>query len=363
MHITITHTTLKEMLDLVSRISTKHITLPILQCVIISAKKDEGVHIRATNLEIGIEGTIPAKVIEEGEIAVNAQTLLQIISLISQKEVELYVTDGLLTIKTPTSKSSINISNANDFPTIPQVENDGITINGKNFAHGIKTAAFAASPSSIKPELGSVYVFQKKEHSLTFVATDSFRLVEKTVPMQGLVFDKGILIPYKNALELARVCDLYEEEPELIINENQCVLKFKQVTITSRLTAGNFPDYEQIIPKEYSVHITLLTNDLVSALRKTNIFLNKFMQLSLIVAEGTLTLSSKGDVGTTEEKVTISQEGNDISLNINQKYLQEILGHVQDDSIVIHFTGLGRPLVLESVYNKSLRYLIMPMNR
>lgn len=363
MHITIAHTQFKEMLDLVSRISTKHISLPILQSVVISVKKETGVHIRATNLEIGIEGTLTAKVIEEGEIAVNAQTLLQIISLVNQKEVELFTKEGVLTIKTPNSKSSINTSDATEFPAIPQIKNEGIIINGKNFANGIKTAAFAASQSSIKPELGSVYMFQKKEHSLTFVATDSFRLVEKTVPMQGIVFEKGILIPYKNALELARVCDIYEDDPELIINENQCVLKFKQVTITSRLTAGNFPDYEQIIPKEYSVHITLLTNDLTNALRKTNIFLNKFMQLSLAVTEGKLTLSSKGDIGTTEEQITVSQEGNDITLNINQKYIQEILTHIQDDSIIIHFTGLGRPIVLESVYNKSLRYLIMPMNR
>lgn len=362
MHITVDHTKLQTILELTARVSTKHLTLPALQCVLLDVK-DGVLTLRATNLEIGIEGTVPATVIEEGGISVLAGTFLQTISLISQKDVTLRTEGDTLVVETKTSHTTINTIAAQDFPTIPQVAGAGQKVHGKLFAQGIKTAAFAASQSSIKPELGSVYVFQKKEQTLTFVATDSFRLVEKTVSQQGVVLEEGILIPYKNALEIARVCELREDDPILLITENQCALRFEDVYITSRLTSGSFPDYTQIIPKEFSSHVTLLTNDLQNALKKTSIFLNKFMQLSVAVEPRGVTLTSKGESGTTTETIVATREGDELTLSFNQRYIGEILNHVTDESLVIHFAGMGRPIVMESVHDKSLRYLVMPMNK
>lgn len=76
----------------------------------------------------------------------------------------------------------------------------------------------------------------------------------------------------------------------MYVSENQCALKVDDIYITSRLVTGTFPDYEQIIPKEYKTNVTLLTKDLAQALKKTNIFLNKFMQLTLTISGGTFTL-------------------------------------------------------------------------
>ena len=266
-------------------------------------------------------------------------------------------------VETTNSKTSINTIAVDEFPHIPRVEEKGCVVHGKNFALGIKTTAFSASQSSIKPELGSIYVFQRKEQTLTFVATDSFRLIEKTTPQQQVVFDTSILIPHKNAIELARICDLRDENPTLFMSENQCALQFKDVYITSRLTTGTFPDYEQIIPKEYQVHATLLNNDLQNALKKTNIFLNKFMQLTFAVDAHSLTLTSVGEGGTTTESIKASVEGNPITLNFNQRYIQDVLQHIGDDSITIHFAGVGRPIVIEGAHDRSLRYLVMPMNK
>lgn len=364
MHTVISYEKYKEILEVVSKICVKNPSLPILQNILIEAK-DGVMTCRATNLEIGIEGKIEdIKIIEPGIVLVNANTLLQTISLIKQKEVELQTEEGVLVIKAGKSKTKLKTIPYEDFPPIPSLEGDGITIIPKQIAYGIKTAAFAASQNAIKPELGCVYIYQKRENSLTFVATDSFRLIEKTVLMQGFVFSNKILIPYKNALEIARIMDLYgDEDISLYIHEDQCSIISKKIKVISRLIAGNFPDYEQIIPKEYMTHTTLLVSDLLFALKKTNIFLNKFSQLTLSISNGVLTLLSKGDDGTTEEQIPISQEGNDITISVNQKYLQEVLSHITDDSIIIHFTGLGRPMVLEGVYDKSLRYLVMPMNR
>ncbi len=364
MHVTIERELLLDRLELVGKISTKHVSLPVLQCVLLETKGNT-LTLKATNLEIGIESSVDVKTIEDGTVAVPAGTLTQTVQYMSQKEITLRAEEGVLVVEGSGSETNIKVIPHEEFPTIPKIEAPGQTLNKSLFALGIKTASFAASQSSIKPELGSVYILQKKEHSLTFVSTDSFRLMEKTVPQKGVILEDSILIPQKNAIELARVCDVRDGEPEFRVNENQCALSFPDgVYITSRLTAGSFPDYNQIIPKEYSTHSTLLKNDLAHSFKKTSIFLNKFMQVTLHVTQGSVTVSSNsGDVGTTTESVSAQTEGEDLTVSFNQRYVSEPLSHIAGDSIVMHFAGLGRPLVIQGVNDESLRYLVMPMNK
>ncbi len=363
MQITVDTTTLRSALDITSRVSTKHITLPVLQCVLLETG-DGLLRIKATNLEIGIEHTCPATVTTPGLVAVPATTLLQTVALITDKTVTLTADGEMLHLQAGRSHSDIKGMNTTEFPTIPTVEGVSQSINSSLFALGIKTTAFAASPASIKPELGSIYIYQRQEHTLTFVATDSFRLVEKTVPQKGMVLENSILIPFKNALEMARVAEMVSGEVTLHINENQCALRAGQTYITSRLVTGSFPDYEQIIPKEFKVRVITLTNDLAHALKKTSIFLNKFQQLTLIIAPNIFTLSAEsGEAGSTTESITATVEGEDLTLSFNQRYVGDILSHINDDSLQLRCAGIGRPMVIENVHDHSLRYLVMPMNK
>lgn len=364
MRITINRNEFYDKLELVSKASTKHITLPVLQCVLLETA-DNGLLIKATNLEIGIEAKVKARVEDSGAIAVPAAVLVQTINLINKEEVTLEIKEGSLIVESGSSKTVIKCIPHEEFPSIPKVEGSGQTINNSLFSLGIKSAAFAASQSSIKPELGSVYIHQKKEHTLTFVATDSFRLMEKTVPQKNVVFDSGILIPQKNAVEISRVCDIASTDPVCRANENQFSLEFDSgVYITSRLVSGSFPDYEQIIPKEYVTHTTLLKEDLALAFKKTNIFLNKFFQVSLKFEQRDVIVSAiSGEVGDTTESVNAQTEGDELTLSFNQRYIAESLSHFVDDSVVLHLSGIGRPMVIQGTSDKSVRYLVMPMNK
>lgn len=363
MHITIETKKMREVLEIVSRVSTKHITLPVLQCVLLQAEGSQ-LTLKATNLEIGIEGKLTIISEEDGVVAVPAHILLQTINLILEKTITLSTENDILHIETTSSKTEIKSITPTDFPTIPHITGEPITIHSALFTLGIKTTAFTASVSSIKPELGSVFIHQKQAHTLTFVATDSFRLMEKTVSQKNCVLNESILIPYKNALELARVTEGVDEQIQLYINENQCALVVGNIYITSRLVNGTFPDYTQIIPKEYKTTITLLTNDLIQALKKTNIFLNKFMQLTMTVSGGTFTLSSQsGESGATTESIQAHIEGEDIVLNFNQRYLYEVLAHINEESVRLKCAGVGRPMIIEHIHDTSLRYLVMPMNK
>lgn len=351
-------------LELVGRVSTKHVTLPVLQCVVLEAKAGT-LTLKATNLEIAIEAKMKAGVEEEGLVAVPATILTQTVGLLSEKELTLRLEDNGLMVEGSGSETLIKTLPAEDFPSLPRVEGGGQTINNNLFGLGIKSSAFAASVSSIKPELGSVYIFQKKEHSLTFVATDSFRLVEKTVPQQGVVFDSSVLLPQKNAVEVARVLEMVGSDPVCRFNDNQFSLEFSEgVYMTSRLISGTFPDYEAIMPKEFAAKVTLLKEDLTRAFRKTSIFLNRFFQVGLYLTKKSLTVSAVGgEAGTTTESLRAETDGEELTLNFNQRYLAEVLPHLTDDSITMEFAGVGRPLIIKGASDKSVRYLVMPMNK
>lgn len=370
MHTTIQKTALQKNLDLVARISTKHQTLPVLQCVLIVVEKKKAT-LKTTNLELGIEAECAADTKEEGVVAVPAHTLNQTIGLFNDDHIELKTTENTLLIKSKHSETKIKTFPHNEFPTIPKLEAVKQKVNNALFTSGIKNALFAVSLSSIKPELGSVYINQYKPHTLTFVATDSFRLVEKKVSQKSLSLDGSVLIPHRNAQEIARIFEYIGTDPEFLVSENQCAFIFtsnegQKFYVTSRLTEGSFPDYAQIIPKEFATHATLLRADFMQALKKTNIFTNKFLQVGVSVdsEKNTITLSSdNGELGTTEEEISCSVEGGGLSLSFNQRYLMDPLQYFTDDSITLRFAGVGRPMVIEGVNDSSMRYLVMPMNR
>lgn len=364
MEISLPHTQLKQVLDLVSRISTKHITLPVLQCVRIIATKD-AINFQATNLEISIEIPITGTITEPGDVAVPTQVFLQSIQYITESTVTLRYEEGVLQVESKTGTTAIKIFNTEEFPTIHKLTGPGGQLQVASFAYGIKTTAFAASQASIKPELGSVFITQKREHSLTMVATDSFRLMEKTVSQKKLVLEQSFMIPSKNALELARVCEVVNQDPELILTDNACALVFPDGTyISSRLVTGSFPDYVQIIPKEFVSEVTVLKDDLLRVFKKTGVFLNKFRQVTLTVTTGHMTASAQNsDIGQVTDTIPAQVHGEEITLNFNQQYLLDPLTHMTDDSLVLRFAGVGRALILQGVNDSSVQYLVMPMNR
>lgn len=364
MEITIPHQQLTKALDLVSRISTKHVTLPVLQCVLLEAK-DNLITLQATNLEISIKVPVEGNIEEDGVVAVPTQIFLQSIQFITQKDITLRTEEQVLQIETSSTNTSIKTFSTDEFPNLHELQGEESKVQGSSFAFGIKSVAFSASQTSIKPELGSVFIQQKKEHSLTFVATDSFRLMEKTVSQKGLVLDNSLMIPQKNAVELARVCDVLAEDPVFVTSENQCALRFPGgVYISSRLVTGSFPDYAQIIPKEFVSHVTVLKDDLLRSFKKTNIFLNKYRQVSLMITDSNLTISSNNnEVGHTTDTVKALVDGEELSLNFNQQYIMDPLSHINDDSVMMSFAGIGRAMIMQGASDKSLRYLVMPMNK
>ncbi len=366
MHIEIKKEVLIKKLELVARIATKHLTLPILQCVLIKAEGST-ISFLGTNLELGMDTSESGIVKEGGTIAVPGALLLQTVTLISDDLITLKTEGSALVVASRGSHTKITTHSADEFPMIPRLSGAGKRIDAKSFSLGIKTASFATSQSTIKPELGSVSIQQHKENTLTFIATDSFRLIEKTISQSHFTLENPLLVPQKNALEIARVLDIVGTDPECIVGEGQMAFVFSDGTyLTTRLTEGSFPDYKQIIPKEFVTHVTVLVSDLAHALKMTNVFANKFLQVGFEIEKSAKALSigaDSGEAGATREHIPASIEGEDLKLSFNQRYVTDPLPYMPGESVVLHFAGIGRPMVMESVSEKTIRYLVMPMNK
>jgi DNA polymerase III subunit beta len=348
------------------KITGKNMTLPILSCVLIEAKNNF-LTIKATNLDLGIEIKIPAKVLQEGVVAVPGSILNGFLSnLNNDKNLVLEVKEGNLNILGSSSQTTIKSHQSEDFPIIPKVKDGHIyDINSIDLAKGLRSVWYSASLSNIKPELSSVYIHTKEE-GLVFVATDSFRLAEKTVKFKKNSEFEQILIPFKNVADLLKIIN--DEKDSLSINstKNQISFEYKDIYIVSRVIDGVFPDYQQIIAKEFKTEVIVLKQDLINILKLSNVFSDSFNQINIKVSpkEKTLEIKSKNaNVGENLNKMAAAVSGEEIEINFNHKYIIDCFQSIDSDSISLSFNGLNKPMVIRGVADKSFTYLVMPMNR
>jgi len=347
------------------RITGKNLTLPVLNSILLVASS-KSLKLRSTNLSLGIEIEINAKVEKEGVIAISGGVLSSTFSNFYQNEnVSLEGVDGNLLITTKKNKIKLKGQPCDDFPTIPRITGTNFEIESLKLIQGIKSVYYSASISDIKPEISSVFMYTK-EDNLTFVSTDSFRLAEKKIKVKGLDEILGIIIPFKNVSEIVRVFSDFKGSLKVCFNKNTISVSSDNIYLTSRVIDGVFPDYAQIIPKEFTTTAILLKEDLLNALKLTNIFSDKFNQINMKVSpkEKIFELSSvNNDVGENKTNLDAALSGDDIELAFNYKYFLDCFQSITTDSVSVRFSGSSRPIVVSPVSDTSFTYLIMPMNR
>lgn len=365
MNIESTQKDIQRLVRSAARITQKNPQLAVLGALLFEATKDKVV-IRATNLEIGAEFVLPAKVVSEGTVAIPAQVLASFVGTLGgDKRVVIKKEGDVVQVVTGQGTTSIKTLPDEDFPSLPRVSSGtSFSLPQKKLLESFNAVVFCASPSTIRPELASVYL-RGDEHGLVSVATDSFRLAEKKVPVErGPVFDP-ILIPAKNVQEIIA----FIEETENVgieLDEHHITFDTGKGFVTSRLTAGNFPDYTQILPKEFTTYATSLSADVTAALKKIAIFSDTFQKVAVHVnpEEKEFLFSSRNaDIGETKENVSAALEGDEININFNYKYIHDVYNVVATDSTQFSFAGPQKPLLIQGVGDGSFLYIVMPMNR
>lgn len=347
------------------KITGKNLTLPILSSILLIAS-GKSLKFRSTNINLGIEIEIPAKVEKDGVIAVHGTTIATLFSSLNdQGNVFLEQNDQIVNITTKHSSFVIKTYSYEDFPTIPVIEGETITLSVKKFIEGIKSVYYSSSLSDIKPEIASVYIYNEGD-SLVYVSTDSFRLAEKRVKFKSESDFPGILIPYKNIIEIIKIIGDIEGDISLIVNKNQVSFSAPGIYLTSRAVDGVFPDYKQIIPKEFKSEAVVLKQHLLNALKISTIFSDKFNQitLSLKPSKKILEIHSKNsDIGEHTTRIEGTFSGEDIEVSFNSKYFIDCFQSISNDSITLKFNQTNKPMIIQSSQDTSFTYLVMPMNR
>jgi DNA polymerase-3 subunit beta len=355
---------------LAERLVGKKESLPVLSCILIEATKD--LIIRATNLEAGVEIHVPAEIHESGIIAVNAHVLSQTIRSVSVEKIEIRSEDSNLLVESRGTKTLIKAVPHSEFPTLSsKKESKGISVSRELLMRGIQSVAYAASPSMIRPELGSVYVSIGTSGMVT-VATDSFRLAEKTISTAAAKGEQDLLIPLKHALELIHILESIDSEMvEIYLNDSEITVagsgtKVGHVRYISRIIDGQFPNYKEIIPKQFTTEATVLKNDFAEMLRKARVFSGNDQHVGLHLYPKRKIFSAtaqSNDVGEMSDSIDAALSGDDLDINFHIGYLGDCFTSITSDSITLSFSGPGRPVVIRGVSDASFTYLVMPLNR
>ncbi len=343
----------------------KSATLPALSSILIIAG-DDGIKLRATNLETGIDLKLSGEIISDGVVAIPATILQQVASSFTQEgKVTLEHTGDIVSISSGTGKSSIKTVPYDDFPSIPFPENpkNRLVIQGVLLKNLFVAIASCASTSTVRPELSSIYL-SIEGGMLTAVATDSFRLAEKKVPLSNKGTQGKFLIPAKNALDIAQA--LPDSEIIMSFDEHQCAFVGEMGMLVSRLTNAVYPDYRQIIPKESIVEAIVLRKDFETALKRTMIFSDAFqkVRISFDPKKNLFSFFARNtDIGESSETLTARISGGSLDLSFNHRYLSAVLSLTNAESLSLTAAGIGRPLIIKGVGDTSLLYLVSPMNQ
>jgi len=356
---------IKNIINQIERITGKNLTLPILNSILIISS-GKTIKFRATNLSLGAEIEAPAKIEQEGVVAVPGSVLSSVLSSFgSEEKVVFEESNQNLLIKTKSHEVLIKSLPHEDFPTIPIVSGVSWEIDAKRFVDGLKSVFYSGANSDIKPEISSVYIYSK-EDKLIFVSTDSFRLAEKKVLVKKINEIPEMIIPLKNAIEIIRLLSDVAENIKITFSKNQISFTYPNFYLTSRLIDGVFPDYTQIIPKESKTETIILKQDLTNALKLANVFSDKFSQINIIIKpkEKIFEINSRNsDIGENKTRIASTLSGEDITLSFNYKYLLDCFQSIGEDSIIMRFNGANKPVIVSGGGNNTFTYLIMPMNR
>ena len=350
------------------KITGKNLTLPILSSIALETTSNSSVKIKSTNLYLGLEIEVPSKIVTNGKIALSGSVLLNFLSNIpSESKITIEALENEIFIHTSKTSTKIKSQNYEDFPIIPVVSGGkSLVLDAVEFVEGLKSVWYSAAVSSMKPELSSVYIYSDDQDNLIFVATDSFRLAEKKIKAKKGKEMGSVLIPFKNTPEIIRVLESAKGDVSVSLSSNQLAFSWDGVYLVSRIIDGTFPDYKQIIPKEFKTDITVLKQDLLSSLKLANVFSDSFNQvvMKIIPKDKLFEITTKNsDIGENHNTLDAVIKGDDLTISFNYKYIIDCFQSIHSDSISMQFSGLGKPVLVSGVSDKSFLYIVMPMNK
>lgn len=360
---------LKVALNISERVSGKSPALPVLSSVMLNVLKG-GVVVSATNLEIGVEVDVKSVVKKEGAAAIPARTLNGYIGLLKDEDnIIIRGEETSLHIDTGKQQTVVRGVDPSEFPPFPQPQYTGsIEFNTTEFLERLKRVLIATTNFNVKQELSSVS-FNITDKTVTLASTDSFRLAEEIIEGDSVkiidVDDDTILVPVRALEELIRILEMQSSEKVVMkISETGILFITNQIKLFSRIIIdGKFPQYNAIIPKKFSTDATVNVRELVNVLRQARVFTGKLNEVKLtpVTGEGIRIQTGSRDVGEFESIIEAEVRGENTSIVLNWRYLNDAINHTTSNAVFIGMNGGQSPLLLRPIDQSGSLHIIMPM--
>ncbi len=372
MKLSITRSEFLRGLSRIQSIVEKRNSMPILANVLIEAPrkgKEAALHLSATDLEVGIRSRHRANIQETGGLTVSAKKLFEIIRELSDENIELSTTaNSYLQICCDRSRFTLAGTAAEEYPTLPEFSPEKtVPIPAAILSGMIERTMYAASLDETRYNLNGVYLeILEDTGAIRLVATDGHRLacVDREIEGDTSALTSGVIIPRKGLAELKRLIDEDDaEEIDLAFGNNSGFARKGDVTLVMRLIEGEFPNYNQVIPKNLTKHLILQTDTLVQAVHRVALLSSERSRaVKLELSEGRLVItSSNPDLGDAREELDIDYAGETLAIGFNAKYLLDAIAAVQSKEIRFSFQDELSPSRITPPDDDTTLAVVMPM--
>lgn len=341
-------------------------TMPILANLLLEASAGS-LRISATDLELALTAEGTAEVKSGGKAVLNARNLYEIVREAPEESIRLG-RKGDHGIEISSGKSVFRMvgMNPEEFPTLPTVSSkEEISFEAEELEEMIEKTFYAASGDETRYTLNSLYLVKIGKGDKAFlrtVATDGHRLsyVEREKKWK---WDRGIIIPRKGILEARKLLTDGEGEFRVAVDEKAVLFRRGKVTLVARLIEGDFPAYEQVIPKRADRIVSTGREALIGALRRASIMTSESGRgVKMSFSNGKLEVSAAHpDLGEANEEIPVDYKGATFQVGFNPRYFLDILGVMEDEKVVLELKDEVSPCVVRSEFDRGFLALVMPM--
>lgn len=370
MRFTIERANLLKTLSHMQSIVEKRNTIPVLSNVRIEAL-DDGISFKATDMDTEITEMADAKITEKGATTAPAHMLYDIVRKLSDgSQVELIYPDdkGQITIVSGRSKFSLSTIAVEDFPVISGDKLPTSFVMAKDeLKDVIDRTQFAMSTEETRYYLNGLFMHAKtdgKAEVLRIVATDGHRLacVESPLP-KGAKDLKGVIIPRKTVTEIRKLLDDNSvENVKIEVSENKVRFSITDITLTSKLIDGTYPDYERVIPTDNDKSLELDVKALSAAVDRVSVVAERTRAIKMLTNPNKVTIvTSSPDLGSASEDLEAQYDHESLEIGYNFRYLLDILAEIKGESVKISFADASSPSVIHDTADASAIYVLMPM--
>ena len=366
MKLSINKTELQNALSVVLKGASSRSTLPILSGVLLEVRGDT-LTLQTTDLELSIQYTVAALVEEEGRAVVPAKLLSDIVKNLSDAAVHLSADEeeaSISKLNTKVDADTVKALNPDDFPGFPHVDvTQQIEVPFSQFASMVRRVARVVSRDESHAILTGVLVTLEGGF-FKMVATDSYRLAVTETSLPDSPAEDFQAVILGSFLQELAALPKSEEPVSIALAENQIVVTYRNTVFVNRRIEGNFPNYKQLLPNSHTMRAAVDVDRLVAAVKRVSLLGQSStpVRFDINIDSQTLQLSAAAqDVGSAQETIPCTCEGEDVQIALNSAYVLEGLGTVESDTVTFDVISSMRPGTFTTEGDENYLYLVMPV--